>query len=173
VHTVEQPQRCFDPRWTRRAHHPVHVERRLACLHRLQELRSEPQLADGAHRFGYSLVLRHHALRAERDHRLLCEQVHHGVTHERQRLQRDDETVQSRNPFRTESRGSIDARRAGSPAAPVESSRASPPHRLREDGLIHPADTSRTNLAAALRLLSRWRLSKPPHQPQLGRWAQG
>jgi hypothetical protein len=29
----------------------------------------------------------------------------------------------------------------------VESSRASPPHRLREDGLTHPADTSRSNLA--------------------------
>jgi hypothetical protein len=31
----------------------------------------------------------------------------------------------------------------------------------REDGLTHPADTSRSNLAAALSLLSRWRLSKP------------
>jgi hypothetical protein len=46
-------------------------------------------------------------------------------------------------------------------ARPVESSRASPPHRPREDELGHPADTSRTNLAAALGLLSRWRLSKP------------
>jgi hypothetical protein len=43
----------------------------------------------------------------------------------------------------------------------LESSRASPPHRPREDGLAHPADSSRTNLAAALGLLSRWRLSKP------------
>jgi hypothetical protein len=33
----------------------------------------------------------------------------------------------------------------------VESSRASPPHRSREDGLAHPADTSRTNLASAVR----------------------
>jgi hypothetical protein len=47
------------------------------------------------------------------------------------------------------------------PAAPVESSRASPPHSPREDGLDHPADTSISNLAAALALLSRWRLSKP------------
>jgi hypothetical protein len=31
---------------------------------------------------------------------------------------------------------------------PVETSRASPPHMSREDGLIHPADTSRSNLAA-------------------------
>jgi hypothetical protein len=34
------------------------------------------------------------------------------------------------------------------------------PHRPREDGLVDTADTSRTNLAAALALLSR-RLSKP------------
>jgi hypothetical protein len=27
--------------------------------------------------------------------------------------------------------------------------------------LTHPADTSRSNLASALALLSRWRLSKP------------
>jgi hypothetical protein len=47
------------------------------------------------------------------------------------------------------------------PAAPVEGSRASPPHRPREDWLAHCADTSRTNRAAALALLSRWRLSKP------------
>jgi hypothetical protein len=33
------------------------------------------------------------------------------------------------------------------------------PLRPREDGLAHPADTSRSNLAAALGLLSRWRLS--------------
>jgi hypothetical protein len=33
---------------------------------------------------------------------------------------------------------------------PVESNRASLPHRPREDGLTHPADTSRSNLAAAL-----------------------
>ena len=31
----------------------------------------------------------------------------------------------------------------------------------REDGLVYPADTSRTNLSASLALLSRWRLSKP------------
>jgi hypothetical protein len=47
------------------------------------------------------------------------------------------------------------------PAAPVESSRVSPLHRPREDELTHPAGTSRSNLAAALALLSRWRLSKP------------
>jgi hypothetical protein len=35
----------------------------------------------------------------------------------------------------------------------VESSRASPPHRLRWDGLAHRADASRTNLAPALGLL--------------------
>jgi hypothetical protein len=46
-------------------------------------------------------------------------------------------------------------------AAPVESCRASPPHRPREDALAHPADTSRSNRAAALGLLSRRRLSKP------------
>jgi hypothetical protein len=39
----------------------------------------------------------------------------------------------------------------------TESSRASPPHRPREGGLAHPADTSRTNLAEALGLLSRRR----------------
>jgi hypothetical protein len=38
---------------------------------------------------------------------------------------------------------------------------ASPPHMPREDGLAHPAEPSRSNLAAALCLLSRWRLSKP------------
>jgi hypothetical protein len=47
----------------------------------------------------------------------------------------------------------------GSPAsyrgAGFTVSRASPPHRPREEGLAHPADTSRTNLAAALGLLSR------------------
>jgi hypothetical protein len=58
---------------------------------------------------------------------------------------------------------------------------ASPPHRPREYGLNHPADTSRSNLAAALGLLSRRRLSKhwlrcpapvessrasPPHKPR-------
>jgi hypothetical protein len=37
------------------------------------------------------------------------------------------------------------------PAAPVESSRASPPHRPREDGLAHPADTSRCNSCCCLR----------------------
>jgi hypothetical protein len=40
------------------------------------------------------------------------------------------------------------------PAAPVERSRASPPHRPREDELTHHADTSRSNLAEALGLLS-------------------
>jgi hypothetical protein len=45
---------------------------------------------------------------------------------------------------------------------PVESSSASPPHRPREEGLTHPADPSRSNLAAALALLSRWRPSKRP-----------
>ena len=35
------------------------------------------------------------------------------------------------------------------------------PSRQREDRLTHPADTSRSNLAAALALLSRWRLPKP------------
>jgi hypothetical protein len=40
--------------------------------------------------------------------------------------------------------------------------RASPPHRPRENGLVHPADTSRSNLAAAaLARVSRWRLSEP------------
>jgi hypothetical protein len=47
------------------------------------------------------------------------------------------------------------------PAAGGESRRAFSPHRPREDGITHPADTSRANLAAALGLLSRWRLSKP------------
>ena len=36
------------------------------------------------------------------------------------------------------------------PAARVESSSASPPHRLREEGLAHPADTQMSNLADAL-----------------------
>ena len=36
----------------------------------------------------------------------------------------------------------------------MEKSRVSPPHRPREDGLAHPVDTSRSNLAAALGLLS-------------------
>jgi hypothetical protein len=40
------------------------------------------------------------------------------------------------------------------PTAPVESSRASPPHRPRENRLAHSADTSRSNLADALSLLS-------------------
>jgi hypothetical protein len=43
----------------------------------------------------------------------------------------------------------------------VLGSRASPPHVPREEGLAHPADPSRSNLAAALGLLSRWRLSQP------------
>jgi hypothetical protein len=43
----------------------------------------------------------------------------------------------------------------------VESSRASPPHMPREDGRVHTADSSITNLADALSLLSMWRLSKP------------
>jgi hypothetical protein len=38
---------------------------------------------------------------------------------------------------------------------------ASPPHKQLEDGLVQPAAASRTNLADALALLSRWRLSKP------------
>jgi hypothetical protein len=53
------------------------------------------------------------------------------------------------------------------------------PHRPREGGLAHTADTSSTNLAAALSLLSRWRRSKPKgsvlsdasssqHRPELG-----
>ena len=41
---------------------------------------------------------------------------------------------------------------------PVEG-RASPPHRAREDALDHLAETSITNLADALGVLSRWRLS--------------
>jgi hypothetical protein len=44
------------------------------------------------------------------------------------------------------------------PAARVESSRAWPPHRPREEGFTHPADTSRSNLAAALALVV---VSKP------------
>ena len=58
-------------------------------------------------------------------------------------------------------------------------SRASPPHRPRGDELTHPADPSRSNLAAALSLLRRlskpsWsvssrvessRASPPPHRP--------
>jgi hypothetical protein len=47
------------------------------------------------------------------------------------------------------------------PAAPVESGRVSPPHRPREYGLAYPAGASRSNLAAALGLLPRWRLSNP------------
>jgi hypothetical protein len=43
----------------------------------------------------------------------------------------------------------------------VQSSRASPPHMPREDGRVHTADSSITNLADALSLLSMWRLSKP------------
>jgi hypothetical protein len=35
------------------------------------------------------------------------------------------------------------------------------PHRPREDGLTHPAHASRSNLASAVALLSRWRLSNP------------
>jgi hypothetical protein len=35
------------------------------------------------------------------------------------------------------------------------------PQAAKEDGLVHPADTSRSNLAAALGRFSRWRLSKP------------
>jgi hypothetical protein len=46
-------------------------------------------------------------------------------------------------------------------AAPVESSRASPYYMPREDGLAHPADSSRSNPANALGVLSRRRLSKP------------
>jgi hypothetical protein len=46
-------------------------------------------------------------------------------------------------------------------SALVEKTRASPPHGPLEDGLNHPADASRSNLADALNLLSRCRLSKP------------
>jgi hypothetical protein len=56
---------------------------------------------------------------------------------------------------------------SGSSGEAVESSRASPPHRSREDRLTHPADTSRSNLAAALALLSRWRVSKPQQPTRL------
>jgi hypothetical protein len=45
-----------------------------------------------------------------------------------------------------------------------ESSRAWPPHRPQEYGLAHPTDTSRSNLAFTLGLLSR-RLSKPLTDP--------
>jgi hypothetical protein len=53
----------------------------------------------------------------------------------------------------------------------VESSRASPPHRLREDGLAHPTDTSRPNLASVLGVLSRvaafqtWAPVRSPFHP--------
>jgi hypothetical protein len=40
-------------------------------------------------------------------------------------------------------------------------STVSPPHGPREDGLTHPADTSRSNHAAVLGVLLRWRLPKP------------
>jgi hypothetical protein len=59
-------------------------------------------------------------------------------------------------------------------AAPVENSIASPPHMPREDGLAHPADTSRSNLAAAcvcFRTLSVAGLSgelRPPHRATPG-----
>jgi hypothetical protein len=43
----------------------------------------------------------------------------------------------------------------------LEGSRASPPHRPREEGFTYHAGTSRSNLASALGLLSRWRLAKP------------
>jgi hypothetical protein len=48
-----------------------------------------------------------------------------------------------------------DAFRFRAAEVPVESSGAWPQHRSREDGLIHPEATSRTNLATAFRLLSR------------------
>jgi hypothetical protein len=47
------------------------------------------------------------------------------------------------------------------PAEPLESSRAWPPHRPREDGLAHPAAASRPNLASALGL------PKPSRFPKL------
>jgi hypothetical protein len=47
------------------------------------------------------------------------------------------------------------ARVSGSSSAPVESSRAWPPHRPREYRLAHPTDTSRSNLAPALGPLSK------------------
>jgi hypothetical protein len=50
--------------------------------------------------------------------------------------------------------------RVSFPAVRAESSRAWPPHRPREKELAHPADTARSNLASALGLISRWRLSK-------------
>ena len=40
--------------------------------------------------------------------------------------------------------------------------RASPPHRPREDGLVHPADTSRSNLASTLGLDSGTFLAANP-----------
>jgi hypothetical protein len=51
--------------------------------------------------------------------------------------------------------------RASVPCVRGRVSRVSPPYRPKEDGLAYPADTSRTNLANALSLLSTWRLSKP------------
>jgi hypothetical protein len=48
------------------------------------------------------------------------------------------------------------AQGVGFPEAPVESSRASPLHRRREDGRTHPADPSISNLASTLGVLSRW-----------------
>jgi hypothetical protein len=47
------------------------------------------------------------------------------------------------------------------PAAQVRAAERRHPTGRERMGLTHPADTSRSNLAAALALLSRWRLSKP------------
>jgi hypothetical protein len=67
-------------------------------------------------------------------------------------------------------------------AVPVECSRACPPYRPRDDGIDHPADTARSNLAETLALLSRWLYRRagfrfsavpvecsracPPHRPR-------
>ena len=48
---------------------------------------------------------------------------------------------------------------ASASSSPVGSSRGWEPHMPREDGLTHPADTSRSNLASALSVL--WRRQNP------------
>ena len=50
-------------------------------------------------------------------------------------------------------------KKRGEDATLVRANPEALPHRPREDGLPHHADTSRSNIAVAL--LSRWRLSKP------------
>jgi hypothetical protein len=62
-------------------------------------------------------------------------------------------------PVRLLLRGELDSGFRFRLPARVESSRASPPRRPREDGLAYQADTSRPDLAYVLGLLSRWRLS--------------